>query len=69
MRIREAHPRTVVTIVSADSGSQLQDATFPVLSKKDFNPTRLLELWRDAATGGSGVDDDVAAGEGDGLEP
>ena len=48
-RIREAHPHTVVTIVSADSGSQLQDASFPVLSKKEFNPARLLELWRGVA--------------------
>jgi DNA-binding NarL/FixJ family response regulator len=68
-RIHETHPRTVVTIVSADSGSQPQDGSFPVLSKKEFNPARLLELWRDAATGRSGVDDDLAAGEGDGLEP
>jgi DNA-binding NarL/FixJ family response regulator len=50
-RIREAHARTVVTIVSADNGSQLQDASFPVLSKKEFNPARLLELWRDVAHG------------------
>jgi DNA-binding NarL/FixJ family response regulator len=68
-RIHEAHPRTVVTIVSADSGSQLRDAAFPVLNKKEFNPARLLELWEDAAAGRSGVDDDLAPGEGDGLEP
>ena len=48
-RIHEARPGTVVTIISADSGSQLQDTIFPVLSKRDFNPTRLLELWRDVA--------------------
>jgi DNA-binding NarL/FixJ family response regulator len=50
-RIHEAHPGTVVTIVSADSGSQLQDVAFPVLSKKELNPTRLLELWRTVAPG------------------
>jgi len=56
LRIREENPNTVVTIVSADSGSQLRDVDFPVLSKKEFNPTRLLELWREAATGESGAD-------------
>jgi DNA-binding NarL/FixJ family response regulator len=45
-RIREAHPDTVVTIVSADSGSDLRNTAFPVLSKKDFTTTRLLELSR-----------------------
>jgi DNA-binding NarL/FixJ family response regulator len=49
LQIRESRPGTVVTIVSADSGSQLRDTDFPVLSKKEFNPTRLLELWRDVA--------------------
>ncbi len=45
-RIREADPETVVTIVSADSGSDLRNTAFPVLSKKDFTTSRLLELWR-----------------------
>jgi DNA-binding NarL/FixJ family response regulator len=49
LRIREAHPATVVTIVSADSGSQLRDVDFPVLSKKEFNPGRLQALWRTVA--------------------
>lgn len=48
-RIHEAQPGTVVTIVSAGGGSQLSDTSFPVLSKKEFNPTRLRELWHDVA--------------------
>jgi DNA-binding NarL/FixJ family response regulator len=47
--IHEAQPGTVVTIVSADSGSQLEDVSFPVLGKKEFNPARLLELWQGLA--------------------
>lgn len=50
-RIQAAQPGTAVTIVSADRGSQLEDTSFPVLNKKEFNPTRLLELWGEVATG------------------
>jgi DNA-binding NarL/FixJ family response regulator len=46
-RIKEAQPRTVVAIVSADSGSQLENEAFPVLSKQHFTSKRLLELWRE----------------------
>ena len=46
-RINAVQPRTVVTIVSADSGSQLRSATFHVLSKQQFTSQHLLELWRE----------------------
>lgn len=45
-KIRDAHPDTSVTIITADGGSRIEKETFPVLSKRRLNPGTLLELWR-----------------------
>jgi len=53
-QIHEARPRTVVTIVSADNGSQLNNSTFPVLTKQHFTSKRLAELWQEIESAPSG---------------
>jgi CheY-like chemotaxis protein len=45
-RIRRSLPRTVIAILTADSGSHLGEVDFPVVSKRRFGSAGLAELWR-----------------------